>query len=178
MQPPHLPVLYQQIILALRPKSPGRYIDATVGAGGHARGILEKSSPDGCLLGFDLDPQALEIASQRLSDYSGRFSLIHASYTTLLDQLQAAGWESSHGIVIKAFGYVCTILQRFAETDRNGHPAFFIDGMLELPQEHLFYLSYTSGTPGRFRRSPAISPLLTTYYHICTQYIRNQAKMQ
>lgn len=100
MQPPHLPVLYQQIILALRPKSPGRYIDATVGAGGHARGILEKSSPDGCLLGFDLDPQALEIASQRLSDYSGRFSLIHASYTTLLDQLQAAGWESSHGIVI------------------------------------------------------------------------------
>jgi len=100
MQPPHLPVLYQQIILALRPKSPGRYIDATVGAGGHARGILEKSSPDGCLLGFDLDPQALEIASQRLSDYSGRFSLIHASYTTLLDQLQAAGWESSHGIII------------------------------------------------------------------------------
>jgi len=100
MQPPHLPVLYHQIILALRPKSPGRYIDATVGAGGHARGILEKSSPDGCLLGFDLDPQALEIATQRLSDYSGRFTLVHASYTTLLDQLQAAGWESSHGIVI------------------------------------------------------------------------------
>ncbi len=100
MLPPHLPVLYQQIILALRPTSPGRYIDATVGAGGHARGILEKSSPDGCLLGFDLDPQALEIASQRLSDYSGRFTLIHASYTTLQDQLHAAGWESAQGIVI------------------------------------------------------------------------------
>lgn len=100
MLPPHLPVLYQQIILALRPKSPGRYIDATVGAGGHARGILEKSSPDGCILGFDLDPKALEIASQRLSDYSGRFTLVHASYATLQDQLQAAGWESTQGIVI------------------------------------------------------------------------------
>jgi len=100
MQPPHLPVLYQQIILALRPTSPGRYIDATVGAGGHARGILEESSPDGHLLGFDLDPQALEIASQRLSDYPGRFTLIHASYTTLENQLGNLGWEQVQGIVI------------------------------------------------------------------------------
>jgi 16S rRNA (cytosine1402-N4)-methyltransferase len=84
----------------LRPTSPGRYIDATIGAGGHARGILEESSPDGRILGFDLDPQALEIASQRLSDYPGRFTLVHASYTTLEEQLKLLGWGQVQGIVI------------------------------------------------------------------------------
>jgi 16S rRNA (cytosine1402-N4)-methyltransferase len=64
---PHLPVLYQEIILAINPRPSGRYIDATLGAGGHASGILEQSSPDGELLGLDRDPQALAIASQRLS---------------------------------------------------------------------------------------------------------------
>lgn len=100
MQPPHQPVLYHQIILALHPESPGRYVDATVGAGGHARGILEASSPEGCLLGFDLDPQALDIVSQRLSDYMNRLTLIHASYTTLVVQLAKMGWNDVQGIVI------------------------------------------------------------------------------
>ncbi|MHB0989607.1 MAG: 16S rRNA (cytosine(1402)-N(4))-methyltransferase, partial [Bellilinea sp.] len=63
-QPPHLPVLYHEIIQALMPRSPGKYIDATVGAGGHAWGILENSAPDGLLLALDRDPQALAIASQ------------------------------------------------------------------------------------------------------------------
>ncbi len=100
MQPPHLPVLYHQIILALNPESPGRYVDATVGAGGHARGILEASSPEGNLLGFDLDPQALEIASQRLSAYLYRLTLLHASYTTLEVQMAKLGWKDVQGIVI------------------------------------------------------------------------------
>ncbi len=63
---PHVSVLYQPIITALRPKSPGFYVDATIGAGGHAWGILEQSSPKGQLLGLDVDPRALELAHQRL----------------------------------------------------------------------------------------------------------------
>jgi len=96
----HLPVLYHDIIHALRPKSPGRYVDATVGAGGHAVGILESSSPDGQLLGFDLDPQALALADQRLAVFQGRYQLIHASYTTLLAQLSRLKWDRVDGIVI------------------------------------------------------------------------------
>jgi 16S rRNA (cytosine1402-N4)-methyltransferase len=96
----HLPVLYHDIIHALRPKSPGRYVDATVGAGGHASGILEASKPDGRLLGFDLDPQALVLADQRLSLYRGRYQLIQASYMTLLEQLARLSWEVVDGIVI------------------------------------------------------------------------------
>ncbi len=100
LQPPHRPVLYKQIILALRPRSRGRYVDATLGAGGHAAGILEASSPDGMLLGIDLDPQALALAGQRLSNYPGRFTLVEASFTTLAEQLRKLGWESVDGIVI------------------------------------------------------------------------------
>jgi 16S rRNA (cytosine1402-N4)-methyltransferase len=96
----HLPVLYHDIIHALRPKSPGRYVDATVGAGGHASGILEASKPDGRLLGFDLDPQALVLADQRLSLYRGRYQLIQASYITLVEQLARLNWEVVDGIVI------------------------------------------------------------------------------
>jgi 16S rRNA (cytosine1402-N4)-methyltransferase len=97
---PHRSVLYHQIILALNPQSPGYYVDATVGAGGHAWGILEASSPDGKLLGLDLDPQALVLASQRLAGFSGRATLVQASYTTLLQQLASIKWPPVQGIVI------------------------------------------------------------------------------
>ncbi len=97
---PHVSVLYNEIILALRPESPGRYIDATVGAGGHSWGILEASAPNGELLGFDLDPQALEIAHQRLELYSGRFTLVQASYVTLLEEMKQIGWENAQGILL------------------------------------------------------------------------------
>lgn len=97
---PHHPVLYQEIIHALSPRSAGRYVDATVGAGGHAWGILTASAPGGLLLGLDLDPQALEIASQRLSAFESRVTLLQASYTTLQAQLARLGWATVDGIVI------------------------------------------------------------------------------
>ena len=75
-------------------------MDATVGAGGHAKGILEASAPHGELLGLDLDPRALEIASQRLTSFSNRVHLVHSSYTFLLQALQALGWDHVDGIVI------------------------------------------------------------------------------
>lgn len=75
-------------------------MDATVGAGGHAEGILKASAPDGQLIGFDLDPQALALASQRLSSFAGRYTLLQASYTTLQSSLQAHGWSAVDGILL------------------------------------------------------------------------------
>ncbi|MBM3152038.1 MAG: 16S rRNA (cytosine(1402)-N(4))-methyltransferase RsmH [Chloroflexi bacterium] len=79
----HEPVLYQQIITALHPRSGGLYVDGTLGAGGHARGILEACAPAGSLIGLDVDPQALAIARETLAPYGNRFRLIQASYTKL-----------------------------------------------------------------------------------------------
>ena len=97
---PHQPVLYQEIIHALQPRRGGRYVDGTVGAGGHARGILEACAPDGQLLGLDVDPQALALARETLAPYEQRIHLAQASYTTLSAQLQNLQWDSVDGIVL------------------------------------------------------------------------------
>ena len=96
----HQPVLYNEIIHFLNPRDAGRYVDGTLGGGGHARGILEASAPEGRLLGLDLDPDALEIASDRLVKFGSRTALIRASYTTLRAQLDHLGWDKVDGILL------------------------------------------------------------------------------
>jgi len=96
----HQPVLYNEIIHALRPKSGGRYVDGTLGAGGHAFGLLKASSPAGQLLGLDVDPQALELATNTLAPFGERIYIKRASYTTLTSQLSNLGWESVDGILL------------------------------------------------------------------------------
>ncbi len=97
---PHKTVLYKEIIHALQPRRGGCYVDGTLGAGGHARGILEASAPDGQLLGLDVDPQALAIARETLAPYEHRIHLAQASYTTLSMQLKNLNWELVDGIVL------------------------------------------------------------------------------
>jgi len=96
----HEPVLYQEIIHALQPRSPEHYIDGTVGAGGHARGILEACAPGGRLLGMDVDPTALALARETLAPYGERVALSRASYDTMLDAMHQCGWQTVDGIVL------------------------------------------------------------------------------
>jgi 16S rRNA (cytosine1402-N4)-methyltransferase len=77
----HVPVLYQEVLAGLRPAPGGKYIDATVGAGGHSSGLLAASAPDGQLLGLDRDPAALAVAGVTLAPYGARARLVQASYT-------------------------------------------------------------------------------------------------
>jgi 16S rRNA (cytosine1402-N4)-methyltransferase len=100
MNTPHQPVLYKEIIHALQPKSPGRYIDGTIGAGGHARGVLEACAPEGCLLGLDLDPQALALARETLAPYGKRVTLVQASYDSMIEAMRGIGWDSADGILL------------------------------------------------------------------------------
>jgi len=97
---PHEPVLYQEIIHALQPRPAGHYVDGTVGAGGHARGILEACAPDGNLLGLDIDPQALALARETLAPYGQRVTLTQASYASVLDAMRAVSWSTVDGIVL------------------------------------------------------------------------------
>ena len=97
---PHRPVLYQEIIHALQPISGAFYVDGTLGAGGHAWGILDASSPGGRLLGLDVDPAALALAQRRLAAFGERAVLVQASYITLQAQLAKLGWGPVQGIVL------------------------------------------------------------------------------
>lgn len=84
----------------MSPSNPGRYVDGTVGAGGHARGILEACAPEGELLGLDLDPQALALARETLAPFGQRAHLVQASYTSLPEQLEKLGWQAVDGILL------------------------------------------------------------------------------
>jgi 16S rRNA (cytosine1402-N4)-methyltransferase len=97
---PHAPVLFDEIIHALDPRDGGRYVDGTVGAGGHARGILEACGPGGVLLGMDVDPQALALARETLAPYGERLALMQASYDHILDAIRDRGWQTVDGIVL------------------------------------------------------------------------------
>ena len=84
----------------MQPRELGRYVDGTLGAGGHARGILEACAPGGRLLGLDVDPQALALARETLAPYGERATLVQASYETLAAQLSALGWDAVDGVVL------------------------------------------------------------------------------
>jgi len=95
----HISVLYQEAMhwLALRPGQ--AYIDATVGLGGHAQGILERSSSDGRLLAIDADPQALSIARRRLVAYAARIDFVQARHRDLLAVATAKGYTAVSGVL-------------------------------------------------------------------------------
>jgi 16S rRNA (cytosine1402-N4)-methyltransferase len=97
---PHEPVLYQQIIDYLNPVSSGRYVDGTLGAGGHAFGILKASRPDGLLLGLDVDTHALAIARQTTAQYAQRITIRHGSYSELAQHLTEIGWDCINGMLL------------------------------------------------------------------------------
>ena len=99
-RPPHLSVLYQESINLLQPKNHGRYVDGTLGAGGHAAGILDSSQPDGELLGLDIDDLALKIAEDRLAGYGSRVIIKKDSYANLANQLRTINWACADGILL------------------------------------------------------------------------------
>ncbi len=81
--PVHVPVLLDEVMAALQPRPKGRFIDCTVGLGGHAAAILEEISPTGKLLGIDADPEAIRISEGRLSKYGDAVTLVNENFTNL-----------------------------------------------------------------------------------------------
>jgi len=77
----------------------GTWVDCTVGDGGHSKQILEDTAPDGFLIGFDRDGNALDIAEQRLKNYRGRFKLIQDSYANINRQVSEMSTGKIDGIL-------------------------------------------------------------------------------
>lgn len=97
---PHQPVLYHESLKYLQPRSEGKYIDGTLGAGGHAEGILTASSPEGMLLGLDVDNQALNIAKKRLSIFGNRCIVRQASFAEMIVQIKSLEWSCVDGLLL------------------------------------------------------------------------------
>jgi 16S rRNA (cytosine1402-N4)-methyltransferase len=92
----HRPVLRERVVELLEPAlaAPGSVcVDATLGMGGHAEGILERCS-QARLVGIDRDQQALDLAGQRLAPYADRLTLVHAVYDEFAAVVESLGLES------------------------------------------------------------------------------------
>jgi 16S rRNA (cytosine1402-N4)-methyltransferase len=78
-------VLLEEVLDALQPRGGIDFtsLDCTLGAGGHALGLLDRSSPDGRLVGLDADPRALELAHDRLARFGDRVTLMHSNFGDL-----------------------------------------------------------------------------------------------
>jgi 16S rRNA (cytosine1402-N4)-methyltransferase len=78
----------------------GRWIDATLGLGGHAEAILDRSTPGGEVLGIDRDPRALELAGERLARYGRRFTAVRGNFGDLGELARGTGWDRVDGILL------------------------------------------------------------------------------
>ena len=83
----------------LAPRSGGVYVDGTVGGGGHAARILEASAPDGLLVGFDRDKEALRAAAARLAPFGKRVTLIHSNFAGMAQELTRRGIDRIDGLL-------------------------------------------------------------------------------
>jgi len=97
--PIHTPVLAEETIEALAVQPGGRYIDCTLGGGGHAAAILERSSPGGQLLGIDADSDAIKLAMSRLEAYSGSTMLVNQNFINLKAICNKYHFFPVHGIL-------------------------------------------------------------------------------
>jgi 16S rRNA (cytosine1402-N4)-methyltransferase len=98
---PHIPVLLREVVEGLQPRAGGVYIDGTVGAGGHSFAILERAGM-GRLLGLDVDPTALALASERLRSYieAGQARLVRSNFERLDEVAQAEGFVEADGVLL------------------------------------------------------------------------------
>jgi 16S rRNA (cytosine1402-N4)-methyltransferase len=98
--PRHIPVMEEEVVAFLRPQSGARFLDGTLGGGGHALALLESSAPDSLLLGMDRDAAALSLAIRRLAPFAKRCTLVHDNFSNAPAVLRAMHWEGVDGVLL------------------------------------------------------------------------------
>ncbi|ADU63768.1 MAG: 16S rRNA (cytosine(1402)-N(4))-methyltransferase RsmH [Pseudodesulfovibrio sp.] len=96
----HTTVLLHEVIEWLRPKPGGRYLDGTLGMGGHSHALLERAGQGAELAGLDRDAQALALAGERLAGMGDRAHLFRLPFSRFEEALDALGWETVDGAVL------------------------------------------------------------------------------
>lgn len=95
----HVPVMVQETLQALNVQPGGRYVDCTVGTGGHAEAILRASQPGGVLVGIDVDREALQVAAERLRKFGDSVRLVEGSYTDVATICRELDFVPVHGVL-------------------------------------------------------------------------------
>ena len=96
----HVPVMAREVGQFLNAGPHQRFLDGTLGGGGHSEQILIDSSPDGQVLGLDWDDEALVEARRRLARFQDRVTLRQSSFSAAREILSEIGWHSVHGAIL------------------------------------------------------------------------------
>jgi 16S rRNA (cytosine1402-N4)-methyltransferase len=96
----HISVMPDEVLDALKPHSGGLYVDGTVGGAGHSGLILAASSPDGRLIGFDRDAEAIAVATARLAPFGERARLFQRNFASFAATMAEAGVDAIDGFVL------------------------------------------------------------------------------
>jgi 16S rRNA (cytosine1402-N4)-methyltransferase len=161
----HVPVLLNEAVELLQPRSGGKYLDGTFGGGGHTRAVLKASSPDGFVLALDADPNAIDRANALITepDIGERLRIVHENFADLADVAQRDGFAPVDGVLLDlglssfqldqpergfAFRFDAPLDMRFDPT--TGLPAFDLIAMLS--EEELASILFTYGEEPKSRR--------------------------
>jgi 16S rRNA (cytosine1402-N4)-methyltransferase len=96
----HQPVLLRESLAWLEARPDSVIVDGTLGGGGHAAAILERTGPGGRLIGLDRDAEALAAAAERLRPYGERVQLVHDSFRRLGAVLVELGVAAIDGVLL------------------------------------------------------------------------------
>lgn len=95
----HTPVMIPEIIQALKAHPGGRYIDGTLGEGGHSKSILNAIEPGGQVLGLDADAEAITVATERLMEHGDAFLAINANFRDIRATALRYEFVPVHGVL-------------------------------------------------------------------------------
>lgn len=95
----HRPVMVREVVEFISPRAGGLYLDCTLGAGGHARAILEATEGEARLIGIELDPDMVKVARENLSGFES-VRVIPGNYRDARDILASEGVEGVDGLIL------------------------------------------------------------------------------
>ncbi len=96
----HIPVLLPEVMEALAPRPGGRYVDGTLGLGGHTSALLERTEGKALVCGMDRDEEALGLAKERLAVYGNACAFFHAPFKAAPEALATLGWDTIDGALL------------------------------------------------------------------------------
>ena len=132
----HKPVMLEQCMQGLALKEGGVWFDGTVGGGGHSFEILKRTGPSGRLIATDLDDDAIEAATKRLSVYGNRFSIYKSNYKDFEKVFELAGVDEIDGAILD-FG----ISSHQIDDEERGFSYRKADAPLDMPMDRTSLLT-------------------------------------
>ena len=96
----HNPVMAQEVVEMLAPRKGGVYVDGTVGAGGHAKALLERLGGEGMVICIDRDHSALSCAKSVLEPWDGQCRLVQGNFADMKSLIETLGIREVNGIVL------------------------------------------------------------------------------